>query len=292
MQTVILGAKGRLGQALSRLLGGDALALDRDAGDLTKPVELRRTLERVRARVIINTAAYTAVDRAEIERAHAFAVNAFGVRDLALICRDLDATLIHISTNYVFGSDGTRESPYTEADDPGPINLYGQSKLAGENFVRALCPKHFILRTCGLYGSPGARGRSDFVDAMLKRAMQGLPIRVVDDQICTPTCVSDLALAVQELLGSRKYGLYHLTNAGSCTWHGFANEIFAVMRMPIKAEAISSEQYPTTARRPKYSVLDNMKWTQQGFTPLRPWQEALHEELMTPITPVPAFSCG
>jgi dTDP-4-dehydrorhamnose reductase len=142
--------------------------------------------------------------------------------------------------------------------------------------VRGLWARHFILRTCGLYGTPGAGSqRVNFVEAMLRQAEAGTPIRVVSDQVCTPTSVADLADGVRQLLGSQAYGLYHLTNAGACTWHEFAQAIFALTGRSADIEPIRSDAYPARARRPRYSVLSNARWIESGFTPLRPWREAL-----------------
>jgi dTDP-4-dehydrorhamnose reductase len=255
-----------------------AVALVRAEADLTRPVELRQTLSSLQPNVVINAAAYTEVDRAESDPAAAFAVNAIGVRDLAILCRDLDCKLIHFSTDYVFGLDARRSSAYDESDAAGPINVYGASKLAGESFVASICPKHFILRTCGLY----ARGESNFVETMLRKATAMEPIRVVDDQTCTPTSAADLAQATGALLDGRAYGLYHVTNAGACTWLEFAEAIFRITGKDVPIEPIKSAEYACPARRPHFSVLSNAKWLDTGFAPMRPWQDALRDCLSSP----------
>lgn len=275
MKIVILGATGQLGRQFCIILPGKAMALTHAQADLTKPAELRQTLLTLRPDVVINCAGYTQVDHAESERADAFAVNALGVRDLATHCRDLDCTLIHFSTDYVFGLDRLRTSTYTEIDTPGPINVYGESKVAGESSVRGICPKHFILRTCGLYAS----GQANFVTTMLRKAEEGSTLRVVADQICTPTCAVDLAHAALELLDSQAYGLYHVTNTGSCTWHEFATTIFQLAKKQVAVVPITSEEHGAPARRPPYSVLSNARWIEHGFTPMRSWQEALESYL-------------
>lgn len=275
MKIVILGANGQLGRQLGVTLSGEVIALSRAEADLVKPAVLRQTLVQLRPRVVVNAAGYTQVDKAELHPTEAFAVNAVGVRDLAAICRDLDATLIHVSTDYVFGLDTMRISPYCETDAPGPLNAYGNSKLVGEHFVQALCPKHFILRTCGLYGA----GSINFVETMLRKAEEPGPVRVVDDQICAPTSVFDLADAVRALLDSQAYGLYHLTNSGSCSWHEFARTIFGMKKKDVTLVPITSGEYAAPAQRPHYSVLSNARWIDNGFTPLRSWQEALESYL-------------
>jgi dTDP-4-dehydrorhamnose reductase len=237
---------------------------------------LRDALTELRPGVVINCAAYNYVDRAEDEPEAAFAVNAWGVRQLAQICRDLDCTLAHFSTDYVFGSDQGRRVPYTEGDAPGPVSVYGLSKLAGEYLVRSICPKHFIIRTCGLYGVWGSGGKgSNFVETMLRLAGQGKPLRVVADQTCTPSYTADVASATAALLRTGRYGLYHVTNTGSCSWHEFARTIFELARVPADLAPTTSREYGAPARRPAYSVLATSSYSTLGLPPLRPWHEAL-----------------
>ncbi len=279
MKIVILGAAGQLGRQLCLTLP-TALALGHEDADLTKPDSLRQILLQLRPDVVVNAAGFTHVDRAENEAGAAFAVNAIGVRHLASVCRDADMTLIHISTNYVFGQDAARATPYRESDVAGPISVYGASKLAGEGHVQSLCPKHFVLRTCGLYGPSGTSKRGNFVAAILRLAETGVPIRVVDDQLCTPTSAHDLALAVRAIVDSQAYGLYHVTNAQACSWHEFARTIFEMTKKSVQLVPIPSESFPAVARRPRYSVLDNGRWAAAGFTPLRPWHEAIAQFLV------------
>ncbi|MBI1831600.1 MAG: dTDP-4-dehydrorhamnose reductase [Planctomycetes bacterium] len=271
MKIVILGAAGQLGRQLVRCLRGDVIALSHADTDLREPDRIRDLVKKIRPDAVVNAAAYTQVDRAQSEPAGAFAVNAHGVRDLAAICRDLDCTLLHFSSDYVFGQDASRTMPYRETDAPGPINVYGASKLAGEEFVRAICPRHFIVRTCGLYGPQS----NNFVETMLRKAAEGGVIRVVADQTCTPTSALDLAEAAHALLESQAFGLYHVTNAGSCTWHEFAGAIFEIAKKNVPLEAITSAQHVAAARRPRYSVLCNHSWAERGFALLRPWREAI-----------------
>lgn len=275
MKLVILGAGGQLGGQLAKTFGEDAAALTRADADLTRPAELRQTLLRLQSRVVVNAAGFTNVERAEAVPADAFAVNALALRDLAILCRDIDCALVHFSTDYVFGLDAHRSAAYSETDEAGPVNVYGASKLAGELFVRSLCPKHFILRTCGLYGAGGP----NFVETMLRKADEGGPIRVVDDQVCTPTSAFDLAAATKELIESQAYGVYHITNAGACTWHEFAAAIFEMARKDAPLVPIKSAEYPSNVQRPHFSVLSNAKWLDAGFAPLPPWREALRKYL-------------
>lgn len=276
MKYAVLGAAGQLGRDLCPRLAGAVTSITRDAADLTKPETLHATLAKLRPDVVVNCAAYNFVDKAEAEPAMACAVNAWGVRALAQICRDLDCVLVHFSTDYVFGLDDARHTPYHETDAPGPVSVYGLSKLAGEYLVRATCPKYFVVRTCGLYGVWGSGGKGgNFVETMLRVADQGKPLRVVADQTCTPSYTVDVATAAAALIPTRRYGLYQLTNAGSCSWHDFAAAIFQQEGVKADLTPIPSREYAVPARRPGYSVLALDKYAALGLSPLRPWQEAL-----------------
>jgi dTDP-4-dehydrorhamnose reductase len=273
---VVLGAAGQLGRDLCPRLAGDVVALTRAEADLTRPETLRAALADARPDVVVNCAAYNFVDKAESEPAAAFAVNAWAVRDLALVCRDLGCALVHYSTDYVFGLDEARQTPWAETDAPGPVSVYGLSKLAGEYLVRALCPRHFVLRTCGLYGVWGSGGKGgNFVETMLRVAGQGKPLRVVADQTCTPSYAADVAAATAALVPTGRYGLYHVTNADACTWHEFARAIFELAGVPADLTAIPSREYAAAARRPAYSVLAGRALAAAGVPPPRPWRDAL-----------------
>lgn len=276
MKTAVLGAAGQLGRDLCPRLAGAVVPLTRADVDLTSAADTRKLLETLRPDVVVNCAAYNFVDRAESEPEAAFAVNAWAVRNLALVCRDLGCVLVHFSTDFVFGLDETRRTPWREADAPGPVSVYGLSKLAGEYVVRALCPRHLVLRTCGLYGLHGSGGKGgNFVETMLRVAGQGKPLRVVDDQVCTPSATVDVASAVAPLLETKQFGLFHLTNEGSCSWHEFARTIFELQGMHVDLAPIRSVAYAAPARRPPYSVLDNAGRQARGLPPLRHWREAL-----------------
>ncbi|MCE9532984.1 MAG: dTDP-4-dehydrorhamnose reductase [Planctomycetes bacterium] len=280
MKYAVIGSAGQLGRALCPLLPGDVIPLVRQQADLEKPTELKSVLETIRPDVVVNCSAYNLVDRAETEPEAAFAVNAWGVRALALACRSLDATLVHFSTDYVFGLDTTRRTPWKESDAPGPASAYGLSKLTGEYWARQICPKHFVIRTCGLYGSRGTGGKGgNFVETMLRVAGEGKPLRVVDDQRCTPSYVGDVAAAVIPVIATDHYGLYHLTNSGSCSWYEFAREIFQQAGLQPSLTPIPSRDYPTPARRPAYSVLARDHADAVGLPPMRSWQEGLAEYL-------------
>jgi dTDP-4-dehydrorhamnose reductase len=267
---VVLGAAGQLGRELCTRLPGEVVGLTRDRADLTRPEMLRSVLTEQRPHFVINCAAYNFVDRAESEPETAFAVNAWGVRALATICRQLACTLVHFSSDYVFGLESERATPYHETDPPGPVSVYGLSKLAGEYLVRAGCSRHIIIRTCGLYGVWGSGGKGgNFVETMLRLAGQGTPLRVVSDQICTPSYAPDVAEATVRLLATGGQGLYHLTNSGSCSWHEFAAAIFQLAGVKTALTAITSKEFGAAARRPAYCVLASR------LPPLRPWRDAL-----------------
>jgi dTDP-4-dehydrorhamnose reductase len=194
MKYAVLGAAGQLGRDLCPLLKGEVVPLTRAEADLTRPETLRATLTMLRPDTVVNCAAYNFVDRAESEPEAAMAVNGWGTRSLAEVCRDLDCTLLHFSTDYVFGLDGARRRPYGIEDAPGPLSVYGLSKLAGEYVVRTLVPRHFVVRTCGLYGLWGSGGKGgNFVETMLRLAGEGKPLRIVADQECTPSYTVDVA---------------------------------------------------------------------------------------------------
>jgi dTDP-4-dehydrorhamnose reductase len=276
MRYAVLGAGGQLGRDLCPLLPGEVFPLDRARADLTRTDTLRAVFAELRPDVVVNCAAYNLVDRAESEPQAAFAVNAWGVRELAVLCRDHGSTLVHFSTDYVFGLDESRRTPLAETDPPGPVNVYGLSKLAGEYLVRALCPRHVLVRTCGLYGVWGSGGKgTNFVETMLRLAAQGKPLRVVDDQTLTPSYTADVARAAVGLLAAGRPGLYHLTNAGACTWYQFARAVFDLAGVPAELGPITSAQFAAPARRPAYSVLDPAAPRALGLPPLRPWREAL-----------------
>jgi dTDP-4-dehydrorhamnose reductase len=280
MKIAVLGAAGQLGRDLCCRLPGEVTPVTRADADLACPGAVGRVLHALRPAVVVNCAAYNLVDRAESEPASAFAVNTWAVRELAIACRDLDALLVHFSTDHVFGLDGSRRVPWREDDAPGPVSMYGLSKLSGEYVVRGTCPRHLVVRTCGLYGRRGSGGKGgNFVLTMLRLAEQGRPLRIVADQVCTPTATADLADIVVHLLERGATGLFHATNSGSCSWYEFARAIFAAAGVRAEVTPITSAEYGAAARRPVYSVLDSGALRSLGAPPLRPWQEALERFL-------------
>lgn len=276
---LVTGASGQLGRALVALLGprvawsGGSAELDvRDGAAV-----LRRVGE-VRPDVVVNASAYNKVDAAESEAAEALAVNAAGPAHLARACRDAGALLVHVSTDYVF--DGAAGRAYTEEDAPCPIGYYGASKLAGEGMVAASGCPHLLVRTSGVFGAGGSRAKGgSFVDRILERARSGQPLRVVSDQVFSPTYAPDLALGIVALVDHGARGLFHLTNAGECSWHGFA--VAALRRAGIDApvQEIRAADLGLAARRPARSVLSNARYAGLGLPPLRDWRAALDEFL-------------
>jgi dTDP-4-dehydrorhamnose reductase len=282
MKVAVIGANGQLGSDLVTAFSGkgDAVSAvthaDMEISDLSS---VSRVLGDIRPQVIVNTAAMHHVENCEREPEKAFAVNALGPRNLAQVARDLDAVLLHVSTDYVF--DGSKGSPYFEEDEPRPLNAYGITKLAGEHFVRATTAKHFVVRTSGLYGkSPcRAKGGLNFIELMLKLAKERGEVRVVDNEFVSPTSTAELAEQFVQLSRSDCYGLYHATAEDSCSWYEFAREIFAVTDTPVRLKVAGPDEFPAKVARPKYSVLENRALKIRGLNAFKPWQDGLRQYL-------------
>ena len=267
---MITGAYGMLGSDLREVLKNFELiatgSKDLDISDEEKVMDL---ICEKSPDLVINAAAYTAVDDCESHYDEAYAVNAIGPKNLAIACRKQDIPLVHISTDYVF--DGNKRTPLIETDKLGPQSAYGKTKLEGEKFIQENTDKYFILRTAWLYGLHG----NNFVKTMLDLAETHDEITVVNDQIGSPTYSLDLAVAITNLLHSDKYGIYHVTNEGECSWYDFAKLIFELSNLDVNVIPVSTEEFPRPAPRPHYSVLDNKKWNASGFVPMRDYKEAL-----------------
>lgn len=229
--------------------------------------------------LIINTAAFHNVDVCEDERERVFDVNCLGAKNGALAAESVSAKYVFYSTDYVFGADKERQEPYVENDRPGPINFYGWSKRAGEIAVLGLCKKSFVIRSSGLYGLKVSGKGHNFPGLMLKLAASRDEVKVVNDQKLTPTFTQDLAEKTAELAAGENYGLYHLTNAGGCTWYEFTRKIFDLAGVKTKLTPVTSDQFPTKAERPGFSVLDNKALRDNGFADMRPWEEAVEDYL-------------
>ncbi|MBI4514717.1 MAG: dTDP-4-dehydrorhamnose reductase [Deltaproteobacteria bacterium] len=276
MRIVVTGGNGQLAADLVPLLAArhTVAPLRHSELELRDHDAVCRRLDAERPEVVINTAAFHRVDDCEREVEAAFAVNVFAVLNLARWCRDHQAQLMHFSTDYVFAGDVA--AARGEGDLPGPLSVYGTSKLAGEYLVRQTCPRHIVIRTCGLYGHAGSSGKGgNFVETMLRLAAERKPIRVVADQILTPTATVDLAAKVAQLLETREYGLYHITNAGSCSWFEFARKIFQLAGVAAELSPTTSAAFGAPARRPAYSVLRHDQLARLGLDDLPPWDDAL-----------------
>ena len=282
MKYVVIGANGQLGQDLVstlRAAGQDVTGLTHKEIAVEDMASVRQACERTSANVLINTAAYHKVDDVEQHPDLAFAVNGVGAYNLAVVCRDMDMVLAHMSTDYVYS--GAQNKAYTEADPVNPVNMYGVSKAAGEMAIRSICPSHFIVRSAGLYGSAGPSGKGlNFVDLMLRLADSGKPIRVVDDQITTPTSTKTLAGQILAIIDTNAYGTFHATCQGECTWFDFARQIFSIRQLTPDLSPQSTQESGARAKRPSYSVLDNNQLKQLGADIMPPWQDALAEYLL------------
>jgi dTDP-4-dehydrorhamnose reductase len=283
MKIAVIGANGQLGTDLCKTLSNceviPLLHKDIEVADITT---VKRTLEKHKPDAIINTAAFVRVDDCETEPDKAFLVNALGARNVAVIAEELGAKLVHISTDYVFGGEPEPNmAPYTEFDTPVPLNIYGRSMLAGENFVQHLCTRYFIVRTSALFGTAGARGKGgNFVETIIKLAKEPGKLRVVNDQVCSPTYTLDLARKIAQLIDTEYYGIFHITNSGACSWHEFAKAILKLAGLKTPVTPVTSAEYPQKARRPGNSVLDNYQLRLLGMADMRSWQEALQDYMV------------
>ena len=278
MKIAVLGAAGQLGRDLCPRLAkfGEVVPLSRADIDLSQPDTVSPAVYKLRPDVFVNCAAYNLVDKAETDEKTPFVVNHLGVNLLAHICAEIGAKFVHFSTDYVFGESAVRTQPLTEDDPPGPVSAYGTSKLRGEKAALIASSNNLVIRTCGLYGVWGSGGKGgNFVETMLRLALQGKPLRVVNDQRCTPTYTADVADATVGLLEHSASGLFHVVNSGECTWCEFAAEIFRQSEVKADLTPITSAEFGAPAKRPAYSVLSTAKLASVLGAPLRPWQDAL-----------------
>lgn len=291
MRVLVTGACGMLGSEVCSALAGkheviatDVVrsasstsaarpkAVDTEILDITDTGAVFDTINRARPETVIHCAAMTDVDGCERDPDAAHKVNAVGTWNLACACASIGCSIAYVSTDYVF--DGEKCTPYTEFDLPNPLGAYGASKLAGERAIESICAKHYIVRSSWLFAPHG----KNFALSILKAADAGPQLRVVEDQVGSPTYARDLAGFLASLVGSPLYGIYHYTNAGSCSWHEFACAILnAAGKTQVEVIPIKSEQWPTPTRRPKYSVLRHYRMELLGRDNARPWQEAVAE---------------
>jgi len=270
MKVLLTGAGGQLGKELSRLLperGHETIPLIRADFDITDSRAVARSIEEHAPNLVINAAAFTGVDAAETEIEAAYAANALGPRNLAVACERAGCELLHVGTNYVF--DGTSERPYEPFDPPKPLSVYGRTKLAGDEYVMRLCRRWYVVRTAAVYGEGG-----NFARTMLRLAGGRDEVQVKDDEFVSPTYARDLAEGIIRIVEAGEYGVYHLTNSGSCSWYEFALEIMRLSGAEVRVTPVSSAEFPLPAPRPANGVLSGL-----GSPRLRHWREALAEYL-------------
>jgi dTDP-4-dehydrorhamnose reductase len=268
MRTLITGAGGLLGHELIDTFAG-AVAPGHADLDVTDEHAIRQAVRTHRPDIVVHAAAFTQVDACETQREQAWRVNASGAWNVARACAEAGAVMVYLSTDYVF--DGSAGRPYTTRDTPAPLSVYGRTKAAGEELVRSSLETHYVVRTSWLQG---AHGRC-FVDTMLRLAGERDELSVVDDQVGCPTFAVDLAPAIRQLVTTERWGTYHVTNAGSCSWFEFAREIFAIAGIDVAVHPIDTASYGAPAPRPRFSVLDGSSAAQAGVTALAPWQHSL-----------------
>ncbi|PFG15047.1 dTDP-4-dehydrorhamnose reductase [Bacillus sp. es.036] len=278
MHEVILvtGSSGQLGYDLVRLLKKEEVQVipcSHETLDITNSEDVKEYFEQVIPTVVIHCAAYTNVDLSESDIDYTYKVNAIGTRNVTVAAESVGAKIVYLSTDYVF--DGESDVPYNEFMPTSPLGIYGQSKLAGENFITSLATKYFIVRTSWIFGSNG----NNFVQTMLKLSKEKDTLNVVNDQRGCPTYSIDLANCILNLIKTDYYGIYHVSNSGSCTWFEFAVAIFEEARVEIRVNPVSTEEFPRLATRPSYSVLDHMALRLNGMPEMRHWREALRSYL-------------
>jgi len=275
-RVLVTGAQGMLGMDVVREFEGDfdVSGLSRAQLDITDRRAVRETVQALRPHVVVNCAAFTNVDECEARPDPAFKINAEGPEILAGACRDRDAFLVHVSTDYVFDGSGSR--PYTEDDPVGPLNIYGKSKLEGELRIQKMAGRYLIIRTSWLFGLNGP----NFIKTMLCLAGNRKELSVVDDQKGSPTFTRDLAWAIKSLVALSAEGICHCSNRGWCTWFGLCRFVFEQSGISdVRLEPIPTSRFPRPARRPAFSVLDNMRFHELAGRQMRPWQEAVSEYL-------------
>ena len=274
-KVLVTGANGQLGRcikdAASRFSDLEFVFVSKEELDIQSSAQVEAIFQKYNFDYCINTAAYTNVEKAESEEEKAFAINAEAVQNLASVCKTNDIVLFHISTDYVF--DGKKRSPYLETDATNPINIYGASKLKGEQNIQEITEKYFIFRTSWLYSQYG----HNFLKTILKYAEQGKPLTITTEQTGTPTNANDLAEVILNVIQqeSKQYGIYHYSNAGETTWYGFAEEILRQHGLLNKTNLVKTKHYTTFAARPQYSVLDNGKVGNILYTKQIEWHQSL-----------------
>lgn len=276
MRILVTGVKGQLGHDVMNELakrGHTGIGVDVEEMDITDAKKVDEVIRASEVEAVIHCAAYTAVDAAEDQAELCRKINAEGTENIAKVCKELDIKMMYISTDYVFDGEGTR--PWEPDDERHPLNVYGQTKYEGELAVEKYLDKFFTIRIAWVFGVNG----KNFIKTMLKLSETHDELNVVDDQIGSPTYTYDLAVLMVDMIETEKYGRYHATNEGLCSWYEFACEIFRQAGRDVKVNPVSSEEFPAKAKRPHNSRMDKSKLTENGFTPLPAWQDALKRYL-------------
>lgn len=274
MKVLVTGANGQLGYDVVKELQKqniECYGASRQDFDIVDFEATENFIKNYMPDAVIHCAAYTAVDKAEDEQGLCYLVNASATENIAKICKKINAKMLYISTDYVF--DGTKDGFYEVDDEPNPINVYGKTKLLGEEAVQKILDKYFVVRISWVFGEHG----NNFVKTMLRLGKEHKEINVVADQYGSPTYTADLAPLVVEMIQTDKYGIYHATNEGVCTWAEFAEEIFKIAGMNVKVNHITTAEYPTRAKRPMNSKLGKEKLEFKGFRLLKNWKEVIKE---------------
>ncbi len=283
MKIAVIGADGQLGTDLCKTLEKnryEVIPLTIEHIEVSDIHSVSKVLKEANPRMVINTAAYHDLEKCEDEPVRSFQVNALGPRNVAGVCNEIDAVLMHIGTDYVF--DGKKRAPYIETDKPMPLNVYANSKLSGEHFVEAIARKYYILRVSGIYGEAPCLGKKgmNFVKLMLKLSREREEVRVVDNEVLTPTSTEEISRQVVKIIESNApYGLYHATAEGGCSWYEFAKEIFEITRPKIKFNKAAPGEFAVKVNRPEYSVLENKALKDLGINIMRHWKEGLRDYL-------------
>lgn len=273
MKVLVTGINGQLGHDVMGELkkrGHEAVGVDIEEMDITDAGCVKRVMTQTAPEAVIHCSAYTAVDRAEEEVDLCRRVNAEGTKNIAEVCAGLDCKLLYLSTDYIFSGEGER--PWEPGDEPDPLNVYGLTKFEGEQEIKSRMDKYFILRISWVFGVNG----NNFIKTMLRLGRENGAVRVVDDQIGSPTYTYDLAVLLVDMIETEKYGEYHASNEGTCSWYEFAKEIFAAAGMnEVEVTPVSSEEFPAKAKRPKNSRMSKEKLVKNGFNKLPSWQDAV-----------------
>jgi dTDP-4-dehydrorhamnose reductase len=280
LRVVIIGSTGQLGQDLVRVFNEDAAGFTHQDLDVTDEASVTAAIRSTEPDWVLNTAAFHRVDDCEANPTLTFAVNAVGALNVARAAADAGSGVVFYSTDYVFGGqDRERDHPYEEGDSPRPLSVYGASKVAGEQLVMQANLRHLVVRSAGLYGTATSRKGWTFPELMINKARTEGVIRVVIDQVLSPTFTADLAQKTKELIEHDAVGLFHLTNAGECSWFDFAQESLDMAGVKAKMESISTAQLQQRARRPSYSALTSARLEKLGLEPMRSWRDALSDYL-------------